>query len=308
MNQTHPDPLKGALFMVAAGIAFALANALTQFVTFHLGFKPQSDTFWQYAIALVLAFPFVWREGIAGFRTRHPVLHIARVVVSAFGVQAFVMALAHGVPIWQVIALVMTSPFFVMLGAFLFLGERVGPNRWGAAALGFAGAMILLRPWEQGFSTASLLPLAAALLWAAASLLTKRLTRTERPQTVTLWLLALLTPINAGLSVHAGFEWPTGTILLALVTGGVLMLAAQHLLTLAYASADAAFVQPFDDLKLLSNIAVGWLVFGYLPEGTLWLGVAMILVASSWLLWSEREGGTPVPGAGRIGRPSPEST
>jgi len=291
MNQTHPDPLKGALFMIAAGIAFALANALTQIVTFHLGFKPQSDTFWQYAIALVLAFPFVWREGLAGFRTDHPVLHVLRVIVSAFGVQAFVMALANGVPIWQVIALVMTSPFFVMLGAFLFLGERVGPNRWGAAALGFAGAMVLLRPWDQGFSPAALYPLAAALLWAAASLLTKRLTRTERPQTVTLWLLALLTPINAGLSVHAGFEWPTGTILLALLAGGILMLAAQHLLTLAYASADAAFVQPFDDLKLLSNILVGWLIFGYLPEGTLWLGVAMILAASSWLLWSERNPG-----------------
>lgn len=291
MNQSHPDPLKGALFMIAAGIAFALANALTQTVTFHLGFKPQSDTFWQYAIALVLAFPFVWREGIQGFRTQHPVLHVLRVIVSAFGVQAFVMALANGVPIWQVIALVMTSPFFVMLGAFLFLGERVGPNRWGAAALGFAGAMVLLRPWDQGFSPAALYPLAAALLWAAASLLTKRLTRTERPQTVTLWLLALLTPINAGLSVHAGFEWPTGTILLALLAGGVLMLAAQHMLTMAYASADAAFVQPFDDLKLLSNILVGWLVFGYLPEGTLWLGVAMILAASSWLLWSERNPG-----------------
>jgi len=291
MNQSHPDPLKGALFMIAAGIAFALANALTQTVTFHLGFKPQSDTFWQYAIALVLAFPFVWREGIQGFRTQHPVLHVLRVIVSAFGVQAFVMALANGVPIWQVIALVMTSPFFVMLGAFLFLGERVGPNRWGAAALGFAGAMVLLRPWDQGFSPAALYPLAAALLWAAASLLTKRLTRTERPQTVTLWLLALLTPINAGLSVQAGFEWPTGTILLALLAGGVLMLAAQHMLTMAYASADAAFVQPFDDLKLLSNILVGWLVFGYLPEGTLWLGVAMILAASSWLLWSERNPG-----------------
>lgn len=291
MNQSHPDPLKGALFMIAAGIAFALANALTQTVTFHLGFKPQSDTFWQYAIALVLALPFVWREGIQGFRTQHPVLHVLRVIVSAFGVQAFVMALANGVPIWQVIALVMTSPFFVMLGAFLFLGERVGPNRWGAAALGFAGAMVLLRPWDQGFSPAALYPLAAALLWAAASLLTKRLTRTERPQTVTLWLLALLTPINAGLSVQAGFEWPTGTILLALLAGGVLMLAAQHMLTMAYASADAAFVQPFDDLKLLSNILVGWLVFGYLPEGTLWLGVAMILAASSWLLWSERNPG-----------------
>lgn len=281
-------PLRGAAFMVGAGLCFATANALTQIVTATLGFRPQSDSFWQYAIALVLALPALRAGGLGALKTDRPGLHIARVVVSALGVQAFVMALAHGTPIWQVIALVMTSPFFVMLGAAAFLGERVGPNRWGAAALGFGGAMVLLRPWETGFALPALYPVAAAILWAAASLMTKALTRTEAPATVTLWLLLLLTPINGAISVHAGFEWPQGWVLVWLLAGGALVYLAQHLLTLAYAAADAAFVQPFDDLKLLSNIVVGWLVFGYLPAGQLWLGVAMILAASSWLLWSER--------------------
>ncbi|MBN8631428.1 MAG: DMT family transporter [Rhodobacterales bacterium] len=283
-------PLRGAAFMVAAGLCFALANALTQIITSQLGFRPQSDSFWQYAIALVLALPFLRRHGLAGLKTDRPGLHLARVLVSALGVQAFVMSLAHGTPIWQVIALVMTSPFFVLLGAALILGERVGPSRWGAAALGFAGAMVLLRPWETGFTLAALYPVAAAFLWAAASLMTKSLTTTERPETVTLWLLVLLTPINGAISLHAGFEWPAGWILVWLLAGGALVFLAQHLLTLAYAAADAAFVQPFDDIKLVSNVVVGWAVFGYLPEGQLWLGVAMILAASAWLLWSERQG------------------
>lgn len=283
-------PLRAAGFMVGAGLCFALANALTQIVTSQLGFRPQSDSFWQYAIALVLALPFLRRHGLAGLKTAHPVLHLVRVLVSALGVQAFVMALSHGTPIWQVIALVMTSPFFVLLGAALFLGERVDLSRWGASALGFAGAMVLLRPWETGFALAAFYPVAAAVLWAAASLLTKRLTETERPETVTLWLLVLLTPINGAISVQAGFEWPTGWILVWLLAGGALVFLAQFFLTLAYSSADAAFVQPFDDIKLLSNVVIGWAVFGYLPEGPLWLGVAMILAASSWLLWSERSG------------------
>ncbi len=157
--------------------------------------------------------------------------------------------------------------------------------------------MVLLRPWETGFAPAALYPVAAALLWAAASLMTKSLTTTERPETVTLWLLVLLTPINGAISLHAGFEWPTGMVLVWLLAGGALVFLAQHLLTLAYSAADAAFVQPFDDIKLLSNVAVGWLVFGYLPEGPLWLGVAMILAASGWLLWSERQGATLRPAA-----------
>ena len=65
------------------------------------------------------------------------------------------------------------------------------------------------------------------------------------------------------------------------------MFAAQHLLTLSYANADAAFVQPFDDLKLLSNIFVSWLIFGDIPSGSYWLGIALILAGSAYLLWSE---------------------
>ena len=288
MNQSPQlFPLRGAAYMVLAGMAFAAANAITWTVTYKLGFKPQSDAFWQYAIALVFALPFLWQQGVAGLRTRHPFLHLLRVILSALGVQAFVMAFASGLPTWQVVALVMTSPFFVLIGAVLFLRETVSANRWIAASIGFAGAMVLLKPWETGFPLTTLYPLAAAILWGAASLITKRLTREEPQTAITMWLLVLLTPINAGLSLHAGFELRSGAILWLLLLGGVLMFAAQHLLTLSYANADAAFVQPFDDLKLLSNIFVSWLIFGDIPSGSYWLGIALILAGSAYLLWSE---------------------
>ena len=73
-----------------------------------------------------------------------------------------------------------------------------------------------------------------------------------------------------------------------LLLGGVIMYGAQHFLTLAYANADAGFVQPFDDLKLFSNIFVSWLVLNFAPEGSYWLGILLILAGSLYLLWSER--------------------
>ncbi|MGO8126888.1 EamA family transporter, partial [Rhizobium ruizarguesonis] len=79
----------------------------------------------------------------------------------------------------QAIALVMTSPFFIILGARLFLGERVGPARWAATAAGFTGAMIILQPWSDGFGWAAILPVLSALLWGASSLITKSLTGIE---------------------------------------------------------------------------------------------------------------------------------
>ena len=279
---------RGALYMVLAGVCFATANAITFVITAQLGFLPQSDTFWQYAIALAFSLPFVLRHGLAGLKTDKPIMHIIRVVLSALGVQAFVMSLAAGTPIWQVIALVMTAPLFVLLGAKLFLGETVTPVRWIAASVGLAGALVVSEIWTTGFTTATLYPIAAAVLWGASSLLTKYLTRTESAPTVTLWLLVLLTPINAGLSAHAGFQLPTMAILAWLVVGGVIMMAAQYLLTWSYAAADAAFVQPFDDLKLVSNIVIYGLWFGYWPQGNIWLGIAMILGASLFLLMSSR--------------------
>lgn len=287
MNQSH---LKGAAFMVLAGFAFAAANAVTWTVTYKMGFKAQSDAFWQYAIATVFSLPFLWRSGLSAMKTSHPLLHILRVVLSSLGVIAFTMAFASGMAVWHVVALVMTSPFFVLIGATLFLGEKVKPNRWIAATIGFAGAMVLLRPWDGGLTMAALYPVAAAVLWGAASLITKRLTRDESQTSITMWLLVLLTPVNGVFSLQAGFEIPTGEILVLMLVGGVMMYGAQHFLTLSYAAADAAFVQPFDDLKLFSNILVSWLLFGDIPTGTYWAGIALILCGSAYLLYTEHRG------------------
>lgn len=288
MSQTSPFPLRGALFMVLAGMAFAAANAITWTVTYKMGFKPQSDAFWQYAIAMVFSAPFIWRQGLSRMKTRHPLLHGARILLSVLGVQAFTQAFASGMAPWHVVALVMTSPFFVMIGAAVLLRERVGANRWIAAALGFSGAMILLRPWEGALTLATLYPLAAAICWGGASLITKRLTRDEPQTAITMWLLVLIAPVNGLFSLQAGFELPRGQILALLLLGGIIMYAALHFLTLAYANADAGFVQPFDDLKLFSNIFVSWLVLSFAPEGSYWLGILLILAGSLYLLWSER--------------------
>jgi drug/metabolite transporter (DMT)-like permease len=287
------NPLAGAMFMIAAGITFAVINAITYKITASpdwggLGFKPQSDTFWQYAIALVLSLPFLWRFGRASLKSAQMPLHIARVVVSALGLQAFTMAIAKGVPVWQVVALTMTAPFFVLIGARIFLGETVLASRWLASLVGFVGALIVTNPWSEAFSLAWLLPVVAAILWGGASLFTKHLSKSESPESLTVWLLLLLTPINAALSATAGFELPSGNILYFLLAGGVLVMLAQYFLSRSYAAADANFVQPFDDLKLISNVLVYGLIFSYWPSGWIWLGLAMIMAASGYLMWSEK--------------------
>jgi drug/metabolite transporter (DMT)-like permease len=292
LPQTSSRAYLGALYMVLAGIFFAIINAISYKVTAPadwggLGFSAKADVFWQYAIALVFSLPFLWRTGTLAFSTKQPIPHIIRVVLSSAGLVAFTSAFQAGVPVWQVVALTMTAPFFVLIGAKFFLHENVTFNRWIASAVGFAGALIVTNPFSEQFNFYWLLPVLAAVLWGAASLLTKYLSRQEAPETLTTWLLLLLTPINLLFSLQAGFQVPSGSVLWLIILGGFLVFAAQYLLSKSYATADANFVQPFDDLKLVSNVLIYGLLFGYWPSGIIWLGLVMIMAASIFLLMQE---------------------
>ncbi|TPW33014.1 DMT family transporter [Martelella alba] len=279
--------LVGAFWMVLAGVTYAAGNILVQDLTMSMGFPSSSVAFWQYGIAFLFSLPYLFRIGLGVMRTSHPGRHILRVVLSALGVQAWTFGLAT-VPISQAIALVMTSPFFIILGARIFLGEKVGPSRWVATAVGFVGATLILEPWSGAFSWAALLPILSALLWGGASLITKNLTADERPESITVWLLMLLTPINLAVALGGGFAMPTGSMIWIVVALGVVTFMAQYFLTLAYASADAAYVQPFDDLKLPLNVLGGWLVFGFAPNLLFWFGAVLILGASLSIMMIER--------------------
>jgi drug/metabolite transporter (DMT)-like permease len=293
-NKTRSFPVLGATYMVSAGVVFAAINVLTQWVTGTYHFSSQALAFWQYGLSLVFFVPTLIKLGAGAFRTAHPWAHVVRVIFATLGVQFFVGALAAGVPIAQVVAIDMTSPFIVIVAARLILGERIGPHRALAAIVGFAGGMLILAPWSDSFTAYSLLPLGAAAMWAGSSVMTKQLAGVERPESVTVYLLALLTPINAaflfastGFDFGAAFALPGGTVLWVVVALAALTAAAQYLLTLAYARADASYLQTFDNVRLPLNTLAGWLVFAYAPSGYLWAGAVLIIGASLYLLRSE---------------------
>ena len=283
--------LEAALYMVAAGTVFALINVCVQAVTMQYGMASSSAAFWQYFIAMLCGLPWILRIGLGVLKTTNPGFHVLRVVMAAIGVQFWVAGLSV-VPIWQGIALIMTSPFFVTLGAGLLLGERVGAARWLATLVGFAGGMIILAPWSDSFTMATLMPVVAALFWAATSLMTKRLTGEESSETITLYMLLLLTPINAALAMTSGgFAIPGNMAIGLIVLAGILTMLAQFLIVRAYATADAAYAQPFDHLKLPLNVLAGWIVFGFVPGGNLWLGSLLIVSASLYIAHRESRGG-----------------
>jgi S-adenosylmethionine uptake transporter len=278
----------GAFLMVLAGALFAMTNTLVQHAVMIQNLPPTRVAFWQYAIALSIAMPWVVLSGKVEFRTAKLGLHVLRVAFAAGGVQLWVSGLAY-VPIWQAIALIMLSPFFVTLGAGLILREHVSWHRWAAVSVGFAGGLVILAPWSDEFTLQVLLPVGAAAFWAASSLLTKWMTATESAETLTLYLLFLLTPVNAGLAFTDGFSIDIASAGLLIAAIGLLTALAQYALVSSYRIADASFLQPFDHVKLPFNVILGAVVFGFIPPGTMWLGSVMIIGGSLYLVWIERE-------------------
>lgn len=276
----------GAFLMIFAGLLFAVVNTIVQWSTMKMGLPATRVAFWQYLIATLWLVPWMIFKTPDALRTKALPKHLLRVGCAVIGVQLWVTGLSH-VPIWQAIALIMLSPFFVTVLAGLWLGEQISAHRWGAVVIGFIGGMIILSPWSDAFTPHALYPVGAAIFWGLTSLMTKQMTATESPATLTLYLLMLLTPINAGLAVDAGLGFEGSTAGLLLVGAGLLTAIAQYALARAYSIADAAYLQPFDHLKLPFNVGLGLLVFGYAPPGSLWLGAALIVGASFALLRQE---------------------
>ena len=298
----------GALFMLAASIAFAGTNTLQSILPTPaeyggFGMSSTGMAFWQYLIASVLALPLILRIGLSNLKTRHPLAHEVRAFVSALGVHVFVYGFASGVPIWQMVTLLATGPLFIVLGSTLFLGERASTARIVAALAGFVGAIIVSGVGTESLGWQALIPITAAALWAATDVLTKFLTRKgESPETLTVSLLVLMTPNHLAILLVANalsgvlptamapgfpFALPNMTGIWLLLLLGALTAAAQYLLAFAYRAADAVYLQPFGDLKVPLSGLVGWIALGQVPSVWFWPGAALIVGASVFIYWIE---------------------
>jgi len=313
-SSSRTGVLFGPLLMVLASLVLAGSNipqGLLPTPAQYGGFGMASTgmAFWQYLIATICVLPLIFRIGVQNLRTRHPVLHELRAFVSALGVHVFVYGFAIQMPIWQLVTLLSTGPLFIALGSIVFLHERITLTRIVASFVAFVGAILASQLGTDGFSPTILIPIAAAALWATTDVLTKYLSRTESPETLTVSLLVLITPNHllillvattwaallpgltpAGLATGFPFQLPAGAGLWFLLALGVLTAVAQYLLAAAYRRADATYLQPFGDLKVPLTALLGWVLLGQTPATWFWLGAAMIIAASLFILYAE--GGT----------------
>ena len=196
-------------------------------------------------------------------------------------------------------------PLFVALLSALLLGEKVGPQRIGAIVVGFSGTLLILKPGTEGFQLVSLMPIGAALCYAAMILTTRRLCREESPVTLSFGVgITFLTAGVAGLVLFSllfkpeqASEWPyqlTGWHDIAwwvvglIATCSCLNLTANIMLARAYQSAEASWLAPFDYSYIVFATFWGYVFWQHVPDPLTFLGMAMIASAGAFVAWREK--------------------
>ena len=243
--------------------------------------------FFRNVVALVILAPWMMRRGIVRLPSARLPLYGFRVLF-AYGAMVMLFYALARMPIADVYALQYTIPLFTMLLAVLVLKQYADVHSWGACLVGFAGALIIMRPGIIELTLAAICAIASALMSAGSNTTIKLLSRTESPEVITVWTNLLMMPLAfvPMLFVWVLPSWPQVPWVLGI---GIASSLGGYSFTRAVASADARIVQPFQFSRMIFATAIGFLMFAELPDVWTWTGSAVIFAASYYVLLRERK-------------------
>jgi drug/metabolite transporter (DMT)-like permease len=219
-------------------------------------------------------------------RVRWP-LHLLRGVLGVAMMASFVYALKR-LPLSTAYSIFFIAPLLITALSVPFLGEKVGPRRWTAIAIGLLGVLVVLRPTGAGMlSWAGVAVLGAATAYAVSAITVRVLARSDSSQAMMVWLLGLMA-LGAGL-----LAWPAWLPLRAehvgVVAGiGVVGTLGQYAVTEAFRQGEASLIAPLEYSALIWGVALDLALWGVLPDNVTWLGAAIIMGSGLYLLHREK--------------------
>ena len=270
--------------MVFAGILIMANGAILKWVTTDY---PAGQII--FTRSVFIWFPLAYliaRSG--GFRTvrfSRPKFHIIRgccVIASAF---LYVIGLRY-LPLADMTAITFSAPIFITVLAPYLLGESVGWRRWSAVIVGFMGIVIIARPTGEGLAVAAVFPLGMAFWAAIRDIITRRMTETESSNAILFSTTAIV--MVAGL-LTAPFGWKPPTIQdFALMAGAGLFAGfGHHFMIEAFRNAKAVMLAPFRYLAIVWAAALGYAIWGDLPDGWAFFGIGLVIMSGLYIFQRE---------------------
>jgi drug/metabolite transporter (DMT)-like permease len=241
-------------------------------------FHPLQLTWGRYVFNMLVLLPLVVpRFGLRVLAPPRLGLQIVRGLCLLMATVLFFTALMY-LSMAETLALAFVYPLIVTVAAPFVLGERLGAVRVVAALVGFLGALLIIRPGAAVFQPASLLAFSTAFVFAVYIMLTRKLAGLA-PHLHSLFFTAIVGA--AVMSPVMPFVWsPMGWLDWAGFLAIGTIAAVGHLLLLrAYERAPASVLAPLGYFEIVSTVAIGWLLFGDLPDGWTWAGIGVIVAS-----------------------------
>jgi drug/metabolite transporter (DMT)-like permease len=239
---------------------------------------------------MLVILPFMMRAGglMAGIKTQVPALQFGRGVVGSVAMFLGFYSIVH-LPLADAQAISFSRNLFIVPLASILLAEIIGLRRALAAAVGFIGVIIMLRPGtDLMLSIPALAALGHASLVALATILVTIASRYDKPVT----LMFYTNVVTIGLiAIPTFFVWvrPDAEQLFMLVSMGVMGTLAHNCFIRAYALGEASAIAPVDYSRLVMAAVAGYLLFGNIPDRYTLIGAAIIIGASFYIIRREAQ-------------------
>ena len=268
-----------AFWAILAAVSFAVMMTSVR----HMDgkFDAFEIVFFRALIGVFIVIPLVTKSGLQALRTERMPMHIVRTLFALFAMATLYYSLAD-IPVAQAIALTFLIPLFTTVAAGTVLGERVGIHRWSATLVGFAGAMVIIRPGFAEVSGPVLLVVLSSALYAGAWSSVKILTRTDSAAVTVFWMNVLMVPLTA-LPLFWVWVTPSAEDILPLLIMALSGWSAHFCQARAFESSDASAVMPFDFLRLPLGALFGYLLFAEFIDAWTWTGAVIIFLAGYYI-------------------------
>ena len=276
--------LRGILWVALSGLVFALLNVFTLIPARHL--NPYVMAFLRYLFGTMFLLPIVLRIGLyRSLHTNRLGLHVSRGALHTVGIVLWFVALPL-TTLAELTALGFTGPIFVTMGAALFLREDVRLRRWIAVLVGFAGAMIIIRPGFSALHLGVICILVSTPIFSASNLISKALARTDSANTIVIWQNIVIVAFGAPVALWF-WETPSWSDLLWFVAAGACGTLGHICQQRGYQLADITLLQPIGFLSLIWNTLLGYFLFFQKPDAWTFVGAAVIFGSALYI--SHRE-------------------
>lgn len=241
--------------------------------------------FSRFFIALLLTLPAVIRSPRIVTEGKNIKLQILNGVLRTAAVYCTYYAYSH-LPIAFAASIGFTGPLFTVCLALLILRERIRWYKWIAVLVGYSGVLLMVHPEQAVITTAILASLLANLLAGLAQIATRKLSQTDSSFSI-LFFTNVISVLLASFGLTLYWATPVPQDIPLIIAVGVFGIISQFSYIQALRHAEVSFVAPFEYLRLLFAIPIGFFLFNEVPKSLSIVGALIIISSSAFLTFEE---------------------